>query len=692
MAKVLTGQAARDYLKKNPNATYKAYDSSGQEVASKEQDRGFFGGLWNGLTKPLADFGNAVGGAYEDQSQPSKYLTSDQQKKLIENPAAYIGQKGLGAASTLIPFGGGVKTAAAVGGASGLADADLSNPSDIAGKVATGAVGGGLFAKAMPLVGKAFGGLGRKVAPEATKVGNVVDDGLDDVFREVEKSFSKTGKDKFVQGAKDLSAADLGTPMGKYEANPIKTQRTAQGILRKYGLKEDLDGVVQGKERIGQQMESYIDEIVRKNPKQTFTADKMFNEDFTNQLDNLIDTNKQITPEKLRATAAKFLNQGKYGEVGGVARNYKGTTIQSKDPFSGRSLTIGDLKQSLQDINMGIQSGSLKGTEKRIAELIKGRIYETLGESAPKYKGLARGYAVLSSVENPTAEIVKRGQRTASTDPFKEIQGKLYNAAKKKVGQAGEFIANPKVSMPKSQAVSDNLQRFEQFAQGKGIPQTKIAQLAGSQIALEMFDADGNGQLDEQEMANAENAGMGEQGLPSEGSQLDGGMDINGDGIQDSPEAVYNDAFKMYLSVSGDPISARKQAAALVGFDPNDEMGGGASEMTAKMKEQKAALSDSEKQLVKLGEEAAKFQSEIPLVGGLLGMNPWDSKRKGYLTRLKATLQNVAKGMEGGKLTDADREYYLSFLPNEDATAQAFAEQIAVLQDMVASKKAALGE
>lgn len=657
------------------------YDDAGNAIGKKKKkaDKGFVGNLVSGLLESPDRLVRGAQQAIGDKIGITKggggtQFQSDSEKEAYKNPFN-IAKDVAGTASWFVPVGGIAKGATGVAKALNLAKAGakagtLQGLGSTYGKdsiedtitgTLEGAAGGAVGGVAMPAVGNLVGKFSKAVKPGAASkaVAGSADDlssRLGKAFSDAEGSFEKGIGKRVKNTFQDMRGAELDVSAGRQVNNTVQAKRQTQNILDTLGESQDINGIVRGKQKLGDLMDSYIDEIYKANPKQRFTSDKIFNDDFINNLDNFVDLNKQITPEKLKATAARFLGQNKFGTA--------------KDIVT-REMTIGDVKNALVQINQGLKNGKFKGVDKDVAEIMKDRLYETIGEVAPKYKDVARSYAVLASNEKATSQLARSGDRSASESglfglqavlPVSQIKNKVTRGIGNAVAKTGEIVGK---GLPKSQGVSDNLQKLEGYLTKQGMPRTRIAEIVGSRAMLEAFDADGNGELDPQEQAMADEANSMYQ------------LDMGGEDAEVKDR--YDQAFQAYLQVDGDPIKARQKAAALTGYDPEDE----GSEETAKAKDQKIAINQSLKRLDGLAASFQKKGGDLPFVGNLNTLNPFDAEGQAFDLQIKAVAQSLGKALEGGKMTDADREFYMSFLPNRRDTRDVAVGKINQLKEMI---------
>lgn len=647
------------------------YDNNGKAIGKKRKQkdsllRSIFASPDRLLRGMQQQIGNSLG-------NNDTYMSGTELEN-YKNPLN-IAKDIAGTASFVVP-GGGMKNVITAGALGGFGSTYGNDKDTLKGTLTGGALGGGLG-----LAGKGLSKLAGKIGTKgATATGPItankltqatkpatktvinreaeeLGERLSKALNSVDESYNLKGIQKANQGFKDLSGARIGSSQNaKYGTDVVTSRRQAQSVLRELGLPENLDGIKQAKSKLGDAMDGYITQLEKQYPTRAFSPEKIFDDNFTRQLDNLVDLNKQITPETLRSKAVSFLNQGKYGEM---------------QDFLTRKLKTGDLTQAVRDINQGLRTGKLSGADKKLAELIKDRINEQLGTVAPQYNNLSRSYAVLSSVDNPTALIQERGmQQTASINPATELLGKLANFTKPVVGKAGEFATNPQ--MPKSlssllnktkTAVSTGKtnQYLERLSKTLNDPRLTAILAQGMQKGAQMPSY------------------MAEE---TQGQYPDpvamGGGDVVGGYTQDQ----VNQILGQYLQAGYSLNDIEKMQK--LGIIPSVS---GVGAMTADTKNQLRSTEISLQKIQELKDAFNQKGSSIPYVGGIQTVNPLDAEGGGFGTLIGTINQEIMKSLEGGRMTDADVKRYKPYMPQATDTKERAIEKINNLEKLLLTQR-----
>jgi phage gp29-like protein len=110
---------------------------------------------------------------------------------------------------------------------------------------------------------------------------------------------------------------------------------------------------------------------------------------------------------------------------------------------------------------------------------------------------------------------------------------------------------------------------------------------------------------------------------------------------------------------------------------------------TATQQKQLADLQNSDSQLVEL-EQAIKDHSGYfgtiagPVGNFVNGISP-DANRSALNTQLQAVVQQTARGLEGGKMSDKDFQRYAAYLPSMNDSPDSAVAKIESLRKMIAS-------
>ena len=68
-------------------------------------------------------------------------------------------------------------------------------------------------------------------------------------------------------------------------------------------------------------------------------------------------------------------------------------------------------------------------------------------------------------------------------------------------------------------------------------------------------------------------------------------------------------------------------------------------------------------------------------------MNPFDTTGQTLKTQIRSVVQNIGKSLEGGKMTDSDRAYYESMLPQAKDSPEVAMGRVEVLERMLQTRK-----
>lgn len=219
-------------------------------------------------------------------------------------------------------------------------------------------------------------------------------------------------------------------------------------------------------------------------------------------------------------------------------------------------------------------------------------------------------------------------------------------------------------------------------------------------------------------------AGQG-GGMPSGSTPAGGGMNIDYDGLAMemlqrgySPSEVQSqiqslkgmfDAPQQSMAslMSGiqnvDPSMQRSVLASQLmdaGYSPNDVktmtdlmLGSGGKPLTGTAKKTQYELSSAQNNLELLGQTIEEYGNRFSPIFGqdIFGLPAQilDPERNKVETTMKSVVQAIAKDLEGGRLTDADREFYAQFTPTIKDTPEAAKQKLAALYDLLAQKQAA---
>lgn len=331
MAK-LTGQAALEWIKKNPKKGYTITKGANLSELLGIQDKrrtsyGFLGNILEGIANPFVGAIEKVGEGTSaisrgqlgdflsgDEDYQTRFMDQGTYEDIGNNMGWDIAQDIAGIGATLLPAGwlgkgllGAVGTGALAGGLGAFSQTDLEDPLD-AGQILGGAATGGVLGGAFNLGGKALGRLGRG-GKKAGKLTNIADELQSQNL--VQKFDPKTG---------------LGGKQARQEA-----LKDVMGQLKEYGLGVTDRNV--NKLRLG--LDAQLDDILLKSQQ----AAKKINYGTTDDIINEI-----LKGAKIGANEAQTLTPNTQGFIVDLAEQIQATggdTVRSRElmkAFSGRDI------------------------------------------------------------------------------------------------------------------------------------------------------------------------------------------------------------------------------------------------------------------------------------------------------------------------------------------------------------------
>jgi len=454
---------------------------------------------------------------------------------------------------------------------------------------------------------------------------------------------------------KDLRGSELDVPRGKYDFNVVDTKRTLQNNLSGDGLSFDLKGIQAGKKKAGEQLDGYIEQVFKSDPKKRFTGGDLFGDNFDLELDNIsmgMGDNARATNEKFFKS---FLNRPDLGEY--------------KDIIN-KEFAIGDVKAMVQGINKGLRDKTITGSRKKVAEAMKTQLMDVLTKEAPEYNQIARKYAVYAAAENPTALRQLRGEQTASTNVINEVTQKGFNKAKRAVGFVGDKLTSGAgIKLPggqSAQKLAQNLQGLQGYLQKSGLPQTQIAAIMGSIAMNDYMDNNGNGIPDSQE---------GLESGDSMGAENIAGMSTQDGDIGQKRLAIAQSLMSM-TDGKGNPMydykSALEQAnAALELQGITSESSAKAIKPTENQTKYKSAGEQAQKALEILDSGKAssgKVSSLLNSVGRFAGTQ--SDSQTDYNSKLASARGIAINALSGANVPPSEYERIAAMIPQESDEPQ----------------------
>lgn len=582
--------------------------------------------------------GNLVGSIVDPatrilQASAGKTFMGDDDRKDYENPWN-IAKDVASVGSLLIPAGaagqtlkGAVKTGIATGGASGFGSSYGKDLEGTIGDTVMGGVTGGGLSFVGGLVSKGVGKLAKK---EAGKGGKLA------------KNLREKGTE--LQG----SALEVST--GKDVRNPKQAKLDATEQLVSRGKKVSSEGAIELQDEVMDYQAGLIDDYMKKRPLSShfeITEDDILNEDTLRAIQNAA-VGTLDDKQTSRVLMSVFGKEG----VG-------------KSTAGGRLYSVGDLNGIYKDINAQLRNTSNKATAK-VLNAAKKRIGEVLEQKVPGFKEQNVIYSQMENVRRPTAIKEMKGTPSASQNILRDVLPVDPGVVKDKI-KAGTGKVLTKVADVLDgnggvvKDVAQKIQGFEDYLTNKGVSPSKVATLVASRAFLDFEDDNNNGVPDQEE-----------------------GFDSIQEPTPEVDDAErFNAIMEEYIKIGKDPITARKQAIALVGYDPADQ----GNNLTAAQKTTSANIDDSLSGLAEVKDSFNKMGSSVPLVGNILNANPFDADRQGFELQIAAINQRVSKALEGGKMTDADRAFYNKYLLKAGDTKATALKKIQILEKGLLSQK-----
>lgn len=112
-------------------------------------------------------------------------------------------------------------------------------------------------------------------------------------------------------------------------------------------------------------------------------------------------------------------------------------------------------------------------------------------------------------------------------------------------------------------------------------------------------------------------------------------------------------------------------------------------ELTAEQINQLADFSNAKKQLTKLQLSIDENETKMGPKNIVSSLNPFNAESQAFSTEIGSTVQNIGKGLEGGKLTDKDREFYQKMAFSTLTPPDTARAKVAKLDDMIKTKEEA---
>lgn len=599
------------------------YDNQGKAIGKKrknftpkEEDKGLVGNIVSSMVDPFSRLGRGLSNVVGAKIGGDQNFLSDEEKEAYKNPWN-VAKDLASAGSVFIPgaaAGSGIKGAAVAGaktGAlSGFGSTYNQNTEDTIKGTLTGAAGGSVLGAALPFLGKALGGKGNKVAQESAENAS-------------KGGFFDKAKSKF-----DLmKGAELEVPMGKGSFNPYDTKLSLVSNLDKRGLPKTLDGIKEGMQRAGSEINPYLDDVLAKSGGKRIPGGTILDDDFANQLKS-IELGIGAKPGSTKSFVNEFL----------TSKDLRGT-----GSAMARDFNVADAVTGVQKINAALRDKTLTGPRKQVAMALKDRLDDVIAKEAPGYKDLAKEYAIYATAENPTATKLLKGDQTASQNVLQTFlpASQLKNKATKALGDVGsrtlDALKGKGLSIP-------GLEKAMPFL-NNGVTQKGLVLggLAGSR---------GGGSRQESMAPESIEESFG----PDQEAQI-----MESQYRQADIEQRYNEAFNTLLEMGYKPVDAQKNAMALV-----SPMGGEGEGKGPTVNDKKTysyanaglrSLDEIENILSKDG--GANWGAQLP---GALGFLKSSNSRQ-LETAIANAADSIGRLRSGGAVSKDEEERFRNQLP-----------------------------
>jgi len=698
-------------------------------------DYGLLGNLADGILRPLVDpflsmaeFANA--GIYAaGDGKISGYKPRFQYDDLYTDPVGTGVRQTAGFGASLLPgtkFGSTVAGLAASGAGSGFANSDFEDPTDILRNVGMGAAIGGVTGVASKALSKQFNKLTpRGRAANALRNAGLIDDAGNTINNTGGKGVIKASGDKYNSLLEGIGRIDdpeqqklLASQFLNYTPNNAKLTNSSDAIARSiYGADEALLGnesrgvgqklINQGRDMqyrgsgLGFSSKRGLDftgaykgdtKALDKMYKLTGAGDKGIGPETISKLaegmgnlrDNelaglTINSNINDLVDEVAPRVAKL--QGiQLSKTRGLVRDALLNSVEMPDSIlrnvdayinSRVPLSAGDFH------DLSIQFGPMArkvarsvnpvSNEAQISKVISDVSKGKLKAASPLYKDINRAYVALYDQLPGMVKAANRGQISV-TGGRAELLAQAQPFLERTAGRGMEKVGKVLSGMGDSNLIN------------------KTSDVLSNQAAKPLL----NSALINTLTRSGENMGPQDQDSLDMGYMEDGQSDpraalnsINSaGGTQMTPDLVME-----FINAGIDPKNIQGFMSLQSAFEPAK-----ARSLSANAQSQLNDIQTTDRDLQGLqqditGQYANRFGPiQGGILGDLIGNLGLDPEGDALRMRIGLLSQNVAKSAEGGRVTDKDREYYLSLLPNRrDSTATALAKTTS-LREMLANR------
>jgi len=648
----------------------------------QNQDYGWLGNLLMGATSPIRS-GLALASLPLQDTKKIAYGTPDflqptEWESLKQNPAAYGAGEALKGAAYMIPGIGPIADTAIMGGLAGLGQGiqePNANLGSVVGSAALGAGAGALTGGAIKGLGalaermgpfkQPYTGFNEEAAMQAARgepvtavSGTKMAAPAEQAPGFLEKVIQKAG-----EARKEAQFRQAGGQMVK-EANPPSSfSRRASAadegltLLSKEDAKQGLNmrTAEMMKNEANDRAANLIPSIKVKTSSveaQNALVDDVMRSSGSSEAETIAAINKRI-----EAITDKKINPiilDKNGNPRGIV-----TPLNSADLYTIKQETLNPrgYAKMLEKSNAGelkpeaAADFHLQGWS---SSLLKGE-----GLAPDKISPAQTEFIRLSNISEAAHNILNQGvkQSNMSTQLYnispgyvagREV-GRYYQGAKAKIAGAVEKGAGALsgASFPKNPAIAQGLNFLS-----TGVPRTAL-QYGVTQ--------------------NVPQTAQAQQPVP--GLNITGGQ---GMASQAPTGGDFASQLPFYLSLGMTPKEAYVQWIK----DSQNQITGTQQKQLADLQNADAQLQQLEQAI---REHSGYFGVVAGPVGGFINSISPDANRSALNTELQAVVQQTARGLEGGKLSDKDFARYVAYLPNMNDSPDAAISKIEALRKMVQS-------
>lgn len=612
----------------------------------KLPEKNFVDQIGDSLKNPFLRLGR--GGAGLVQGDAGKFQNMGD-RELYKDPMNVI--KDIASLASTIAPGGGIKGAATAGALSGFGSSTGKDANQTLINTLLGAGTGG----ALGLAGKGINAVAGKMANKnaqkaiqtATKEFNI-----DELYNQIGKP-AKGAEGIFT----NWQTKTLGVKGSKNIVDKPQVLVDNQRILNSLGFDNSEKGIQKGISKLAEERNGAIEAFQRSNPKVGLTNDALITP-LESRLDDIVlSSDKNITKEQLRGSLNKYLQQSKYGNIIDKQSGLKNLALPDLQQIAS------SLKGEIRNATPRMRESAALQAKQALVEQIDSTLEKLVPETS-KYNRVmaslynsqeATGRKALNSANMNTSGGLGKGGFFGLGDilPVQEWTNKGYEVA----GKAGNALVNrgtntgSKVAGEFAQAAIPN----QGTKLGNLLQNPELAAILAPILQTSM-------QVTPAFAASPEN---GPEGLASGTQNLAGGND----------EATMIAQQLLASGMKPSDIKTLQEIGAIPKTDTSKD--------PVKIRELKNSISSSKSALSSLVDDFGKFNNDTPFLGSLLNQNPFDPNRQGFATKIAVINQNLAKALEGGKLTDADRDFYKQNLLSANDTPSTAKAKYQVLMELL---------